>query len=126
MKRVISTLIVSIVALLPSAALADAGDKLMIFSDNARFLGDVVPGQSNFESICHPFGLYGSENGLGIYNPYSIYGDANMPNSAYNPTARKFPVLMNGNGQIVGFITKNPTIPYRIDPDVLRSQVCGG
>lgn len=125
MKRIISAL-VTFAALLPSAALADAGDKLMIFSAEAFFLGDVAGGGSMMSSICYSLGLYGGENGLGIYNPNTIYGSVYAPNSAYNPTARKPPVLMNGNGEILGFITKNPTIKYRIDPDVLRSQACGG
>ncbi len=53
-----------------------------------------------------------------------MYGGEYYPTGAYNRNADQPPVLLV-NGQFGGYVTKNPRIRDRIDPDFLYYQVCG-
>ncbi len=120
MKRFIRALIVSIVALLPSAAMA----QVTIMGYDNTFLGVVDNNAYNNDSICNQFGNYGSEFADTIFNKFGTYGGEHSPNGAYNPNAQKPPILIDESGNFVGFVSKNRRLPQRYDPDILRVQIC--
>lgn len=118
MKRVLSGLIISIVALLPSAAIAQQFE--VMGYDNA-FLGAVINGLEE-NSICNQF-TYGSQFTESIFNRFGVYGGQTSPYGAYNPSAEKPPVLLK-DGEFVAFISKNRQFKHRIDPDTFFSKAC--
>jgi hypothetical protein len=128
MKRIFNlALIIGAVTLAPAAASAQSPGRVrMIFSTDgsSTFLGYVNSDQYDPESICNSVGIYGSNSGLGIYNPNSLAGSQYSNSSAYNPLAQDPPALVNGNGTILGLITKNPNMPKAVDPDSLYSRNC--
>jgi len=121
MKRVIVGLVASIAALLPSVALA----QVTVMGHDSSFLGVVDSNAYSNESICNQFGTYGSEFGETIFNKFGTYGGEFSPNGAYNSNAKKPPILVDANGNFVGFVTKNRKLPHRYDPDILLVEVCG-
>jgi hypothetical protein len=121
MKKLISiaTFGCSIV-FLPTVALAEP----YIVSADGTFLGKLNGDQYDSESICNVYGAYGSPYNNGIFNKYGDYGGTYSRMGAYNPNAQKPPAIIEDN-QIIAFITKNPRIKGRYDPDVLLVEVCG-
>ncbi|ABA24700.1 hypothetical protein Ava_D0035 [Trichormus variabilis ATCC 29413] len=122
MKRVLSAFAFSLV-LLPAVANAQA----VIMGGDGSYLGLVSSDSYAEESICNKYGTYGSpyqENS--IFNQYGTYGGTYSELGAYNPRAGRPPALVE-NGQVVDIISKDRRLKpsLRIDPDMLRFQVCG-
>ncbi|OKH12112.1 hypothetical protein NIES592_19035 [Fischerella major NIES-592] len=92
-------------------------------AQDRTFLGIVSPNRYDSDSICNRYGDYGSRYGNGIFNRYGKYGDRYSEQSAYNPRAEHPPLLIK-NQQIIGFVSKNPKIANRYDPDMLQIEIC--
>jgi hypothetical protein len=96
-----------------------SGAKL-IASDGA-FLGRILRNVYDHESITNKYGLYGSQySQTSILNPYGPYGGAYSLLSPFNPYTTTPPQVVQ-NDQVVGYLTKNPYLPNRIDTDELSA-----
>lgn len=123
MKRFVYSLVFGVAAVLALPSVAK-GEQLFIVAADNSFLGVVNNNQFHRDSICNQFGKYGSEfSSVSIFNKFGNYGGEFSPNGAYNPNARKPPMLVS-NGEFLGFITKNRNVPHRVDPDILRVEIC--
>lgn len=125
MKKFIFAAVSLLCAFSPATASARQPVIPMIVSQDGGFLGLVINNNFEEKSICNKFGDYGSQFAESIFNKFGAYGDKFSETSAYNPRARKPPVVMV-NYKVVGYVTKNPQFgKARIDPDILLVQACG-
>jgi hypothetical protein len=95
-----------------------------VFGGDGSFLGVATSDRYDQQSICNPYGPYGSKYNESIFNVYGTYGGRYSDVGAYNPRATNPPYVVD-RGQVVAFITKNTKIQPRVDPDAIPSLVCG-
>jgi len=82
-------------------------------------LGVVSSSPSDAESICNPYGEYGSiSSPTSIRNPSGQYGSPGSAYSPYNPGTLSPPAIVL-NESVIGYLTKNGNLAGAIDPDVL-------
>ncbi|MBW4674712.1 MAG: hypothetical protein KME52_11980 [Desmonostoc geniculatum HA4340-LM1] len=99
----------------------------VIMGGDGSYLGLVTSDQYDQESICNRYGDYGSPyQANSIFNKYGTYGGEYSQLGAYNKQAGRPPALVE-NGEVVLLISKDTRLnpKLRIDPDMLRIQVCG-
>ncbi|HSE46465.1 MAG TPA: hypothetical protein VLA89_14155 [Gemmatimonadales bacterium] len=81
-------------------------------------LGIVSSSPSDTESICNPYGDYGSiSSPTSIRNPSGQYGSPGSAYSPYNPDTLSPPAVVKAS--VIGYLTKNGGLAGAIDPDVL-------
>ncbi|BDA76497.1 hypothetical protein CAL7716_106630 (plasmid) [Calothrix sp. PCC 7716] len=119
MRKLISSIIGCLAAFIPASAFAAT----IVVANDGTFLGVVNNDAYDSDSICNPYGRYGSPYGIGIFNTYGRNGGAYSNIGAYSEYARKPPLLIE-DGQAVAYITKNPNFQSRIDPDFLQQIAC--
>lgn len=125
--RKILTLTVLITTSLFFAGKVRAETPLSIYGAPARgqgvvFLGCIDCNRSDPTSLNNRFGDYGGRySALSIYNSFGDYGDRYSDVSACNPRASKPTVVVNGDGDFVGYLTVN----RRIDGAILDPRIIG-
>ena len=131
-KRIV-TATVSVVALGGLAATPTLAQSLSDLDGNAflynpvtqQFLGIVSSDRYHKDSICNPYGDYGSRySGTSVLYPYGDYGNRYSDTSAYNPRASEPPVLYLADNQPIAVLSKNPGFKNRIDPGALFGAMC--
>ena len=96
----------------------------VVVGQDGKFLGNLSQNQYDSNSICNPYGQFGSEYAQSIFNRYGTYGGEYSSMGAYNPSAKNPPIIVQ-NRTIIGIVTKNRQIEGRVDPDLLLVEVCG-
>lgn len=125
MKKFIFAAVSLLCAFSPATASARKPVIPIVVSQGGEFLGLVINNNYHAKSICNDYGNYGSPYAESIFNKYGTHGGEYSDTGAYNPQARKPPVVMV-NYKVVGYVTKNPQFgKARIDPDILLVQACG-
>ncbi len=123
MKKLPAFCLAFAVVLTPVAANAQT----IIMGGDGSYLGLVSSDQYNQESICNRYGDYGSPyQANSIFNKYGTYGGEYSQLGAYNKQAGRPPAVVE-NGEVVLLISKDTSLrpELRVDPDILRIQVCG-
>lgn len=129
----IASLITSLLAFSGLMATPSSAQSLSDLDGNAflyhpatdQFLGVVSSDRYDGNSICNPYGDYGSKySDLSIRSQYGLYGDRYSDTSAYNPRASQPPVVVLADGQVLAILTRNPNFQTRIDPGALFGVIC--
>lgn len=95
------------------------GESFLEASDGT-YLGSLVPNAFATESIFNEFGPYGSKfSPTSIFNRFGSYGNPYSPMSPYNQFSRSGPKVFL-QGKNIGRLTKNSSVPGRIDPDIVK------
>ena len=97
---------------------------LLLYSDETKrvFLGELTSNKYDSDGIFNQYGSYGSKySRTSIWNEYGDYGSAYSSYSAFNEYAMNPPLIIDGNGYIVGRLTVNKyteggVSPYEILP----------
>ncbi|QSJ14160.1 hypothetical protein JYQ62_19680 [Nostoc sp. UHCC 0702] len=122
MKK-LSALCFALAVLAPAVANAQT----VIMGGDGSYLGLVTNDAYGKESICNKYGEFGSPyESNSIFNRYGTYGGEYSQLGAYNTRAGRPPALVE-KGEVVMIISKDTSLnpKLRIDPDMLRIQVCG-
>lgn len=86
-------------------------------SDGKTYLGKLTADEYDTDSIFNEFGTYGSKYETdSIMNEYGKYGSKYENTSAFNNYATKPPIILDGDGSIVGYLTTNTSIDGGISP----------
>lgn len=96
----------------------------IVVGQDGEFLGTLSANQYDSNSICNPYGNFGSEYAESIFNRYGTYGGEYSSMGAYNPSAENPPLIVQDD-TIIGIVTKNRRVEGRVDPDLLLVEVCG-
>lgn len=110
----------------PAVASAEVQSVVVVGGDNS-FLGEVIDDKYDNQSICNPYGNYGSKYSESIFNPYGTHGGTYSEIGSYNPRSTNPPRVVaveDGRSRIIAYVTKNPKFRVRIDPDLMKSVVC--
>lgn len=84
------------------------------------YLG-LVADRFETDSVLNPFGLYGNKhNAKSIWNNFGKYGDEFNELSAFNPHASKPPKIVLPFKGGWYYLTVNPFLTPRVDPNTLR------
>ncbi|HEY9297535.1 MAG TPA: hypothetical protein VIQ31_14415, partial [Phormidium sp.] len=95
-----------------------------LMGNGGTFVGLVSSDPTVNNSICNPFGPFGSQNGiLSIRNRSGNLGSLFSEISAYNSYANKPPILIY-EGKRMAYLTKNTDLDETIDPDLLLDTLC--
>lgn len=79
-------------------------------ADYKTYLGKCVTDEYDSDGIYNKYGTYGSEySSKSIWNEYGTYGSKFSSESAFNDLATKPPVIVDNNGNFVGYLTSNKT-----------------
>ena len=89
------------------------GRKGLIYGgkDHNKFLGCIGCGKHNSNSICNPYGTYGSKyNSTSLFNKYSNFGSRYSRASPWNlyNSSDSAPILVDVQGRFYGYFTSNP------------------
>jgi hypothetical protein len=123
MKKIFYRLVVAVAVVLGVPAVANA--QMIVIGGDGAFLGVVNDERYDQNSICNRYGQYGSKYEESIFNPYGTYGGKYSELGTYNSRGQNPPAVVDKQGTILAFITKNNRFNSRIDPDIFRIQVCG-
>jgi len=95
----------------------------VIVAGDDTFLGLISRDRNDAESIANEWGRFGSPySPHSIWNPEGRWGGAYGPQSPWNPYAVRPPKVYYGN-EFRGYLTTNPNLVPRIDPNWLRSYL---
>jgi hypothetical protein len=95
-----------------------------LMGNGGNFIGLVSSDPTADNSICNPFGPFGSDNGtLSIRNRAGTVGSLFSQISAYNSNANNPPILIYEGRRMV-FLTKNTNLRTTLDPDLLLDTLC--
>lgn len=87
--------------------------------DGKTYLGKLTTNKYDVDSVFNEYGLYGSKYSItSIWNEYGIYGSKYANTSAFNKLATEPPIVYE-DGVAVGYISKNTTFAYTVDPNNL-------
>lgn len=76
--------------------------------DGKVFLGELTTNKYDVDSIFNEFGIYGSKYSINsIWNSYGTYGSTTSNESINNSFATKPPIIVDGNGNLFGYLTTN-------------------
>lgn len=90
-----------------------------------QFLGIVSSDRYHKDSICNPYGDYGSRySDKSVLHPYGDYGNRYSDTSAYNLRASEPPIVYLANKQPIAVLSKNSKFENRIDPGALFGVIC--
>ena len=85
---------------------------LAIFAQDGQFLGLVNDNSFDLDSICNPYGNYGSEySATSIWNRYGSYGGEVGILSAFNNISANPPILFEGENPIAYVTTNTLLLP---------------
>ncbi|MCI1958819.1 MAG: hypothetical protein LKJ25_04245 [Clostridia bacterium] len=81
-------------------------------NDGKTFLGSLSTNEFDSDSIWNEFGTYGSKySSKSIWNEFGTYGSKYSSESAFNDFALTPPIIVDGNGNFVGYLTSNTSKP---------------
>ena len=87
------------------------------------FLGVINRDPNDPDSVTNDWGRFGSPmSPYSIWNPEGRWGSQYAPDSPWNPYATRPPRVFDGH-EFRGYLTTNPDLRPRIDPDWLRSYL---
>lgn len=96
---------------------------LLLYSDETKrvFLGDLTSNKYDSDGVFNQYGSYGSKySSTSIWNEYGKYGSAYSTYSAFNEYAMNPPLIVDGNGYVVGRLTINKYTAGGVSPyDIL-------
>jgi hypothetical protein len=94
----------------------------VVDDDYKTFLGDLTTNQFDLNSIYNEFGTYGNKfSPDSIWNQFGTYGNPYSQYSPFNQFTSTPPMIINGNGQIVGRLTVNQIITGAVSPYQLNA-----
>lgn len=95
--------------------------RLIVRGGDGRYLGLASSSAFGSESVCNPYGSYGSSfSSTSIFNKFSTYGSEFGTYGAFNPFASSPPTIVcETSGTLRYFVSKNTFRAPRIDPDAL-------
>lgn len=95
-----------------------------LMGNGGNFIGSVSSDPTDDNSICNPFGPFGSKDGiLSIRNRSGNLGNLYSQISAYNSYANQPPILIYKGKRMV-YLTKNEDLDETLDPDLLLDTLC--
>ncbi|KRE70840.1 stalk domain-containing protein [Paenibacillus sp. Soil750] len=98
------------------------GPLTLYSSDGKKYLGILTADKYGLDSVFNEYGTYGSKYGLNsIWNEYGDYGSKYSLKSAFNDYTTTPPIILDGDGNICGYLTTNTTIKGGISPVGLYS-----
>lgn len=104
---------------LPSIALAAGLGGLLVFAHDGTLLGAV-----NCSDIGNHYSRHGNKYGSeSIWNEYSRYGSEYSSLSPYNRYTSTPPVLVDGDGNVVGHLSSNPYVSNVVSPVQLEAYL---
>lgn len=91
---------------------------LSIYShDGKTYLGKLTSDIYDSDSVFNTYGTYGSEYSTdSIWNEYGTYGSMYSSKSAFNDYASEPPLILDADGNIVGYLTTNKNIKGGVSP----------
>lgn len=90
-------------------------------NDGKTYLGKLTANEFDSDSIYNEFGTYGSKFSTNsIWNEFGTYGSKFSTYSAMNDLATKPPLILDGNGDVVGYLTTNTNIKGGVSPVGLK------
>jgi hypothetical protein len=92
---------------------------LALCAEEGTFLGNATSNAFDPNGVCNTFRTYGSMfSPTSIHNMFGLYGSTFGIDSAYNPSSFTPPHLVcTTTGAAQNYVTKNVTLPSRVDPD---------
>ena len=115
-----------------SFAQAQTTAKLMLFGgqDHDVYLGCLNCSKFAPDSLFNAFGEHGNKfSSTSIFNSFSPYGSRFSDQSPCNKFAAHPPVIVDGSGNVYGFLTSNNFNPKQVKHPALRrliEAVCSG
>ncbi len=97
---------------------------LSLYSDETvrEYLGKLTSNEYDSDSIFNEYGAYGSKYRMySIWNEYGAYGSEYRLYSAFNKYTSTPPLIIDGDGNIVGRLTVNPYVTGAISPYVIKA-----
>lgn len=122
MRKILACSLLVVTSLVMSSAKSYAATPFYIFAKEGRvFLGCTNCDKYDSDSLNNKYGDYGSSySRLSIHNAYGDYGSRYSDTSACNPNARNPPIVVDGDGNIQGYLTVNHKIrAVTLDPRIL-------
>lgn len=90
-----------------------------VIADDGTFLGVISQDKDDTNSICNPYGNYGSKISLNsIFNPVGEYGNKFSHLSPFNELTDTPPKIIKDN-LVLGYLTLNKFIKNRVDTNEL-------
>lgn len=97
------------------------GPTALVIAEDGTYLGVFSSNTFDPESICNPYGLYGSKYGLNsIWNTYGLYGSNYGLYSAFNEYSISPPMIVV-DGRVMGYLTTNR---YKVGTIISPLGVC--
>lgn len=101
----------------PSVSSKVKGPLKLYSFDGKTFLGMLTSDKYGSDSVYNTYGTYGNKYASSsIWNEYGIYGSKYSTTSAFNDYTSTPPIILDGNGEICGYLTTNTTIKGGISP----------
>ena len=123
LKNDINRLLRGDASLPASSLLSPAKRGLYIMANDGAFLGTLDTNKFSGDSIFNQFSQYGNQySGVSIFNTYGTYGGPYSSLSAFNEFTPTPPRIMSGD-QFLAYLTKNPFLQPRVDPDEVEAWV---
>jgi hypothetical protein len=102
------------------------GNAFLLHPKTGQFLGNVSSDRYDDNSICNPYGTYGSRyESISILNQYGDYGSRYSDYSAYNSRANYPPLIYLANNKPLAVISTSPKWKQVIHPGALFGVICG-
>lgn len=84
------------------------------------YLGKLIKSKYDSDGVLYKYGNYGSEySSNSIWNKYGDFGSKYSSYSAFNKTASKPPIIYDKDGNKLGVLTINKSLPNAVDPSGL-------
>jgi hypothetical protein len=97
---------------------------LVADDDKATFLGELTTNKFSSDSVFNDYGTYGSKYSTdSIWNNYGQYGSKYSMYSAFNKYAANPPMIIDGNGKVVGYLTVNESKADGISPYIINEML---
>ncbi|MFB0847287.1 copper amine oxidase N-terminal domain-containing protein [Paenibacillus oleatilyticus] len=95
---------------------------LTIYSNDGKtYLGKLTANDLDTDSIYNDLGTYGSKfSTTSIWNEFGTYGGKFSLQSAFNDFATEPPIILDGDGNITGYLTTNKNIQGAVSPIGLK------
>jgi hypothetical protein len=101
----------------PSVSAKVKGPLKLYSFDGKTFLGVLTSDKYGSDSVYNAYGTYGNKYASNsIWNEYGNYGSEYSTTSAFNDYTSTPPIILDGNGEICGYLTTNTTIKGGISP----------
>lgn len=93
---------------------------LVADDDKATFLGELTTNEFDSDSIFNKFGTYGNEfSTKSIWNEFGRYGGEFSRYSPFNEFSLHPPMIIDGDGRVVGYLTVNKYKAGGISPYII-------